>query len=78
MGNDVRIGVIFPQIEFGNDPVAIRDYAQTVEGLGYTHFLAYDHVLGADASDAGPAGAGRTRARTPSTRSSSCSATWPG
>ena len=46
----MRIGVTFPQIEFGNDPVAIRDYAQTVEGLGYTHFLAYDHVLGADAS----------------------------
>jgi probable F420-dependent oxidoreductase len=44
----VRIGVTFPQIEFGNDPIAIRDYAQTVEGLGYTHFLAYDHVLGAD------------------------------
>ncbi len=46
----VRIGVTFPQAEFGNDPVALRDYAQTVEGLGYTHFLAYDHVLGADTS----------------------------
>ena len=46
----MRIGVVFPQIEFGNDPIAIRDYAQTVEGLGYAHFLAYDHVLGADAS----------------------------
>lgn len=46
----MRIGVTFPQIEFGNDPIALRDYAQTVEGLGYTHFLAYDHVLGADAS----------------------------
>src|SRR5919112_3895897 len=49
-GVSVRIGVTFPQIEFGNDSVAIRDYAQTIEGLGYTHFLAYDHVLGADAS----------------------------
>jgi len=46
----MRIGVTFPQTEFGNDPVAIRDYAQTVEGLGYAHFLAYDHVLGADTS----------------------------
>ena len=46
----MRIGVTFPQIEFGNDPVAIRDYAQTVEGLGFTHFLVYDHVLGADTS----------------------------
>lgn len=44
----MRIGVVFPQIEFGNDTGALRDYAQTVEGLGYTHLLAYDHVLGAD------------------------------
>jgi probable F420-dependent oxidoreductase len=46
----VRIGATFPQTEFGNDPGAIREYAQTVEGLGYTHFLVYDHVLGADTS----------------------------
>lgn len=44
----MRIGVVFPQTEFGNDPVALRDYAQTVEGLGYSHILAYDHVLGAN------------------------------
>ena len=46
----MRIGVVFPQTEFGNDPIALRDYAQTVEGLGFSHFLAYDHVLGADTS----------------------------
>jgi probable F420-dependent oxidoreductase len=46
----MRIGAVFPQTEFGNDPVAIRDYAQAVEGMGYTHILAYDHVLGADTS----------------------------
>jgi probable F420-dependent oxidoreductase len=46
----VRFGVIFPQTEIGTDPIAIRDYAQAVEGLGYTHILAYDHVLGADVS----------------------------
>jgi probable F420-dependent oxidoreductase len=46
----MRIGVTFPQIEFGNDPIAIRDYAQAIEGLGYTHLLAYDHVLSADFS----------------------------
>ncbi len=46
----MRIGVTFPQIEFGNDPGAVRNYAQTVEGLGYRHFLAYDHVLSADVS----------------------------
>lgn len=44
----MRIGVVFPQTEYGNDPAAIRDYAQTVEGLGYSHILAYDHVLGAN------------------------------
>ncbi|MEJ5246216.1 MAG: LLM class F420-dependent oxidoreductase [Caldilinea sp.] len=44
----MQIGVVFPQTEFGNDPGAIRDYAQTVEALGYTHVLAYDHVLGAN------------------------------
>ena len=44
----MRIGVTFPQTEFGNDPAALRAYAQTVEGLGYSHFLAYDHVLSAD------------------------------
>lgn len=46
----MRIGVTFPQTEFGNDPIALRDYAQAVEGLGYAHVLAYDHVLGADTS----------------------------
>lgn len=46
--NVMQIGVVFPQTEFGNDPVAIRDYAQTVEALGYSHVLAYDHVLGAN------------------------------
>lgn len=44
----MNIGVVFPQTEFGNDPGAIRDYAQTAEALGYTHILAYDHVLGAN------------------------------
>jgi len=42
------IGVVFPQVEIGQDPVAIRDYAQAVEATGYTHILAFDHVLGAN------------------------------
>ena len=41
-------GVVFPQNEIGADPADIREYAQTVEGLGYSHLVAYDHVLGAD------------------------------
>ena len=40
-------GVVFPQTEFGNDAQAIKDYAQTAEGLGYDYLLVYDHVLGA-------------------------------
>jgi probable F420-dependent oxidoreductase len=46
----VEIGVTFPQTEIGTDPGVLRDYAQTAEGLGLNHILAYDHVLGADAS----------------------------
>lgn len=44
----MRIGVVFPQTEFGNDPQAIKDYAQAVEQMGYAHVIAYDHVLGAN------------------------------
>jgi len=44
----MRLGAIFPQTEIGNDPVAIRDYAEAVEAMGYQHILAYDHVLGAN------------------------------
>jgi probable F420-dependent oxidoreductase len=44
----VNIGVVFPQTEIGADPGAARTYAQQVEELGFSHVLAYDHVLGAD------------------------------
>ena len=44
----MKIGVIFPQTEFKPDPIAVRDYAQAVEGLGFTHIHAYDHILGAN------------------------------
>ncbi|MBI2765997.1 MAG: LLM class F420-dependent oxidoreductase [Chloroflexi bacterium] len=43
----MQIGVVFPQTEIGNDPAVIRDFAQASEGLGYSHILIYDHVLGA-------------------------------
>ena len=49
----MKIGVVYPQTEFGDDPIAIRDYAQTVEGLGFSHILAYSHVLGANPERAG-------------------------
>ncbi|HEY1918951.1 MAG TPA: LLM class F420-dependent oxidoreductase [Streptosporangiaceae bacterium] len=38
----------FPQTEIGADAGAVRAYAQRVEELGFTHLLAYDHVVGAD------------------------------
>jgi probable F420-dependent oxidoreductase len=44
----MRIGVVFPQTELGGDPAAVRAYGQGVEELGFTHILAYDHVVGAD------------------------------
>lgn len=43
----MRVGAVFPQTEIGADPGAVRAWAQAVEGMGYTHILAYDHVLGA-------------------------------
>ncbi len=43
----MQIGVVFPQNEIGSDPAVIKDFAQAVESLGYSHLLAYDHVLGA-------------------------------
>jgi len=47
----MRIGVVFPQTEIGDDPIAIRDYAQAAEALGYQHLLIYDHVLGASTAN---------------------------
>src|SRR5579862_265047 len=44
----MKTGVVFPQTEIGADAGAVRAYAQRVEELGFTHLLAYDHVLGAD------------------------------
>lgn len=43
----MNIGAVFPTCDIGNDPVAIRDFAQAAEALGYSHLLVYDHVLGA-------------------------------
>jgi probable F420-dependent oxidoreductase len=44
----LQFGVVFPQTEIGSDSIAVRDYAQAAESLGYQHLLAYDHVLGAN------------------------------
>ena len=43
----MKLGAIFPTTEIGSDPVAVRDWAQAAEALGYSHVIVYDHVLGA-------------------------------
>lgn len=43
----MKLGVTFPQTEIGRDPVAIREYIQTVEGAGFDYLATYEHVLGA-------------------------------
>ncbi len=50
----MKLGAIFPTTEIGNDPVAIRDWAQAAEQLGYNHIITYDHVLGAAHEDRQP------------------------
>jgi probable F420-dependent oxidoreductase len=44
----MKIGVVFPQTEIGGDVGAVRAYGERVEELGFSHVLAYDHVVGAD------------------------------
>ncbi len=44
----MRIGVVFPQTELGGDPAVVHAFGQRVQELGFTHILAYDHVVGAD------------------------------
>ncbi len=44
----MKLGVLFPQMEFGADPIAIKEYAQTAEQLGYESLAVYDHVVSAN------------------------------
>ena len=45
----MKIGVVFPRKEIGQDPAVIRDYVQAVESMEDTHILAFDSVVGKDA-----------------------------
>ena len=51
----MQFGAVFPTTEIGDDPVAIRDWAQTAEELGYSRIIVYDHVLGAEHANREPA-----------------------
>jgi len=50
----LKLGAVFPTTEIGNDPIVIRDWAQTAEALGYDHIVTFDHVLGAVHADRQP------------------------
>ena len=43
--HSIDVGVTFPTVEIGTDSGAIREFAQAVEDLGFSHLMAYDRVL---------------------------------
>lgn len=53
----MALGAVFPTYDIGADPVAIRDFAQAAEDLGYERLVAYDHVLGFEQSGRAEPGA---------------------
>ena len=44
----MKLGAVFPHQDMPEDPGFLREWAQMLESLGYSHILAYDHVLGAE------------------------------
>jgi len=44
----MQLGTTLPVTDIGTGPTVVRDYAQAAEGLGYSHLLVGDHVLGAN------------------------------
>jgi probable F420-dependent oxidoreductase len=42
----MRLGVVFPQTEIGDDVMVVREYALGTEKGGYDFLAAFDHVLG--------------------------------
>ena len=42
----MRFGVTFSHPDLGNDPGFLKEFAQTVEGAGFDHLLAAEHVIG--------------------------------
>lgn len=44
------LGVIFPQTEIGPDLDLAERFVRTAEEVGFKYLVAYDHVLGADAT----------------------------
>lgn len=42
----MRLGLVFPQTEIGNDVQVIRDFVTGAEAAGFDFISAYDHVIG--------------------------------
>ena len=41
----MQVGISIHTTEIGNDPVAIRDFVQAAEDMGYEHLTLIDHVI---------------------------------
>ena len=50
----MKIGMVYPQIETGGDPGAVRALGDAAVDLGFDYLLAYDHVVGAEHADREP------------------------
>jgi alkanesulfonate monooxygenase SsuD/methylene tetrahydromethanopterin reductase-like flavin-dependent oxidoreductase (luciferase family) len=46
-GDPMKLGVLFPQTELGADPIAMKEYAQAAEDLGYESLALYEHGVSA-------------------------------
>ena len=44
--SSMKLGASFPNTQIGNDRIAIRDYAQALEGAGYDYLYCPTHDLG--------------------------------
>ena len=51
----MKIGMVYPQIETGGDPGAVRALGDAAVDLGFDYLLAYDHVVGAEHANREPA-----------------------
>ncbi|WP_156842300.1 LLM class F420-dependent oxidoreductase [Novosphingobium aquimarinum] len=50
----MKLGVIYPQNGLGGNPAAVREIGVAADEMGFDHFVAYDHVVGADHADREP------------------------
>jgi probable F420-dependent oxidoreductase len=41
----MKVGVSYPTTEVAGDPDAVRKFVGAAEALGFTHMMAYDHVV---------------------------------